>query len=139
MERIAYGLEGIVVAATRLSEVDGDHGRLVIGGYSVEELAARAQFEDVLHLLWRGRLPGAAERARLGAALAAHRALPPATLALLRDAAQRGVAPMDALRMGVATLAPAGADVTDRTAQEAVAVALVAAFPTIMAAYWAYR
>jgi len=139
MERIAYGLEGIVVAATRLSEVDGEHGRLVIGGYSVEELAPRAQFEDVLHLLWHGRLPDGGERARLAAALAAQRAVPPAALALLRDAARRDVAPMDALRMGLATLAPAGADSADRGAQEGAAIALVAAFPTIVAAYWAYR
>ena len=50
MEDIAAGLEGVVVAATRLSEVDGERGRLIIGGYPVEELAPHAHFEEVLFL-----------------------------------------------------------------------------------------
>ena len=30
------GLEGVVVADTELSEVDGEHGRLVLRGHSIE-------------------------------------------------------------------------------------------------------
>ena len=51
------GLEGVVAAQTRLSHVDGEAGRLIIGGYPVEELAARASFEDVVYLLWKDGLP----------------------------------------------------------------------------------
>ena len=45
------GLEGVVAARTRLSHVDGEAGLLVIGGYRLEELAGRACFEEVVHLL----------------------------------------------------------------------------------------
>jgi citrate synthase len=138
MERIESGLEGVVVAATRLSEVDGDHGHLIIGGFPVEELAPHARFEEVLFLLWHGRLPSAAERAELSAALAARRRLPAATHALLCAVAERRVPAMDALRMGVASLS-----VEDEAAAAIgpldTAMSLVAAMPTVIAAYWAYR
>ncbi len=48
------GLEEVVVAETVLSRVDGEHGRLVIRGCDVEELAARVPFEGVCALLWEG-------------------------------------------------------------------------------------
>jgi citrate synthase len=139
MKRVAAGLEGVVVASTRLSEVDGARGRLIIGGFPVEELAPRARFEEVLFLLWHGRLPSAAECDALCSGLAAQRALPDATLWLLHAAARTGVAPMNALRMGLASLTPEDAGAGDRAAQERVALTLVAAFPTVIATYWRSR
>ena len=139
MEDIASGLEGVVVAATRLSEVDGERGRLIIGGYPVEELAPHAHFEEVLFLLWHGRLPSPAERTALAETLAARRALPEATQALLHDAARRGVPAMDALRMGVATLSLGGLGGGDREAALDDAATLVAALPTVIATYWRHR
>jgi len=70
----ASGLDGVVVAHTTLSEVDGEHGQLVIRGYSVERLVERAAFEDVCALLWNGVWPSAAERAVVRTALAKARA-----------------------------------------------------------------
>ena len=66
----ASGLDGVVVAETELSDVDGEAGRLVIRGYEVEELVERATFEDVCGLLWNGAWPSAPEREVLRAALA---------------------------------------------------------------------
>ncbi|ATC26536.1 citrate synthase/methylcitrate synthase [Caulobacter vibrioides] len=48
------GLEGVIAAQTVLSDVDGAHGRLVIRGYVVEDLAGRTRFEDAAHLLLDG-------------------------------------------------------------------------------------
>ena len=48
------GLESVVAAETVLSDVDGAHGRLVIRGLAVEELAANMTFEETVHLLWNG-------------------------------------------------------------------------------------
>jgi citrate synthase len=48
----AHGLEGIVVANTKLSHVDGEHGRLIIAGHDVEQLAGRHSFEEVCTMLW---------------------------------------------------------------------------------------
>ena len=51
---VAEGLEGVVAAHTVLSDVDGQAGRLTIRGYTVEDLAHRAGFEGVAHLLLDG-------------------------------------------------------------------------------------
>src|SRR5689334_5130324 len=48
----ASGLEGVVVADTRLSEVDGEKGRLVVVGRDVERLGGEVPFEDLAALLW---------------------------------------------------------------------------------------
>src|SRR5215213_1121400 len=122
------GLEGVVATVTRLSMVDGEAGRLVIAGFPVEELAGRATFEETLYLLWNDTLPDAGQLARLKGDLAARRALPEATTDLLGAAAGR-VPAMDALRMAAGTLgSPDGDDRDD-------ALRVVAAFPTIVAAY----
>jgi citrate synthase len=47
------GLEGVVVANTRLSHVDGARGQLVIADRNVEALAGEVPFEQVCALLWR--------------------------------------------------------------------------------------
>jgi citrate synthase len=67
---MSNGLEDVVAAATVLSDVDGQAGRLVIRGHSLDDLVSRAKYEDVLHLLWAGffaDLPGDL-RASLGRA-----------------------------------------------------------------------
>ncbi|HEY2752587.1 citrate synthase/methylcitrate synthase [Phenylobacterium sp.] len=48
------GLEGVVAADTVLSDVDGQAGRLIIRGQSLDELAGRATYEEVMRLLWDG-------------------------------------------------------------------------------------
>ena len=137
MGRVESGLEGIVVAETRLSHVDGEGGHLVIGGYPVEELAPKARYEEVLHLLWYGRVPSAREAELLRQRLAAARALPEMTLALLRAAAAQSVGAMDALRMGLDTLSVVDAAPSDvsREADIERAIGLVARAATIVAAY----
>ncbi|MFZ1752594.1 MAG: citrate/2-methylcitrate synthase, partial [Caldilineaceae bacterium] len=59
------------------------------------------------------------------------RALPRATLDLLRAVAAEKVAPMDALRMAAGTLSLGGIEGAENEA-----AALVARFPTVVAAYW---
>ncbi|MGH0033092.1 MAG: citrate/2-methylcitrate synthase [Myxococcota bacterium] len=142
MTQIARGLADIAITETRLSRVDGEAGRLLIGGFAVEELAPNACFEETLFLLWNDRLPSPAELSALRAGLAERRALAPATLALLRAAADAGTAPMDALRMGAATLglAEPGLHRTELQARPAgevrqTALRLVAALPVVAAAY----
>lgn len=129
------GLEGIIAAETRLSHVDGEAGRLIIAGYALEDVAPHASFEEVVFLLWQDRLPTAAELEQLRQALAARRALPEPTLTLLRAAAAAGLPAMDALRLAIDSLAISlgAADLQEQ------ALRLVAAAPTIVAAYWRLR
>jgi len=142
MAPTARGLEGVVVTATRLSRVDGEAGRLLIGGLPVEELAPRASYEEVLFLLWQDRFPGRDELATLRSALAARRALPPGLQAALAAAAGAGADPMDALRLGVAWLAAHDPELARVELQReapaanlARAAALVAALPAMLAAF----
>ncbi len=125
----APGLEGVVATRTRLSNVDGAARRLVIAGFPVGELAARASFEETLYLLWNDTLPAAEELAALRRDLAARRALSQITKDVLEAAAEK-VPPMDALRMASGTLGSGEGDDRDD------ALRLVAAFPTIVAAHW---
>ena len=53
----AGGLEGVVVAETELSHVDGEGGRLVIRGHDLEALAGRISYESMCWLLWEGGPP----------------------------------------------------------------------------------
>ncbi len=131
LAEVHEGLAGIVAAETALSDVDGDGGRLTLRGYPVEELAPQASFEEVVHLLWHGRLPTRPDLERLRQELARRRALSAPTLALLRAAAAEKLPAMDALRMGVASL---GLE-AQSGAPEADALRLVAAFPTLVGAY----
>lgn len=48
------GLEDVVAAHTVLSEVDGQAGRLIIRGRSLDELAGRTTFEEAVGLLFGG-------------------------------------------------------------------------------------
>jgi len=129
------GLDGVVAAQTRLSHVDGQAGRLILGGYELEELAGRVSFEEAAYLLWRGGLPTREERDMLGREMASQRKLPPQTLSVLRSAA--GAAPIDALRMACATLSLDVVDPDDigLPADLSAAKMLTARFPTIVAAH----
>ena len=123
------GLEGVVATRTRLSSVDGAAGRLLIAGFPVEELASRASFEETLYLLWNDALPDTEELAAFDEDLASRRRLPELALDLLRAASADGIPPMEALRMASGTLGLKSGD--DRED----ALVLVAAFPTLVAAY----
>jgi citrate synthase len=138
MAEYVKGLEGIVAAETSLSKVDGQAGRLTIGGFSLEDLAPNATFEEVLYLLWHGSLPTAAQLKALRTEMVGYRRLPKGTLDIVREAAIAKVQPMDALRMGAASLSLADPDPKDESVEANLrrAIILAAAFPTIVAAFW---
>ena len=61
------GLEGIVAAASKVSSIID--GQLTYGGYTIDDLADHATFEEVVLLLWNDRLPKADELTELSEAL----------------------------------------------------------------------
>jgi citrate synthase len=71
----ALGLDGTVVAETRLGQIDGTCGKLRVCGYNVHELAVRARWEDVLYLLWHDALPDEQQLGELCSAVEAARVL----------------------------------------------------------------
>jgi citrate synthase len=128
---MADGLEGVVATSTRLSHVDGEAGRLILAGYAVEDLAPHASFEDVAYLFLHGRLPSSSARDAFARDLAGRRALPPAAISVLREARAVKTTPMDALRMAVPLLSLGRKEDPLADAMNA-----IAAFPTIVGAYW---
>ncbi|MFB6345480.1 MAG: citrate synthase [bacterium] len=129
------GLEGITVAETRLSHIDGEKGELIIGGFPLEELASNATYEESVFLLQNDRLPTADELESFRSELAGYRQVEPEVLSVVKRAADEDKPAMDALRMGAAA-ANLGVESGDAQAD---ALRVIAVFPTIVAAYWRSR
>src|ERR1700674_345279 len=96
------GLEGIVAAESKICYIDGDAGLLSYQGYNIHTLAEHATFEEVIYLLWHGRLPKQAELDELKAGLVAHRPIPAEVAAFLKSVGK--APPMDVLRTAVSML-----------------------------------
>jgi citrate synthase len=102
-ESPSKGLEGIIAAQTRLSDVRGDAGELVYAGYDINELAGKVSYEEVIHLLHWNHLPNKKELAELKTILASDRELPQGVVDVLRTV-PRDTPPMDAIRTAVSAL-----------------------------------
>src|SRR6267378_4386404 len=58
---IEKGLEGVVIAKSSITFIDGQQGILRYRGIDINELAAKSNFEEVTYLLWNGSLPNKAQ------------------------------------------------------------------------------
>ena len=100
------GLEGIPIAESELSLVEGQVGRLSYRGYSIEDITSPENtFEEIVALLTDGELPGKARVAGVVKDLQAKRGLTPEQIELARAAAKI-THPMFALQAAVAVLGP---------------------------------
>src|SRR5437870_1892226 len=132
------GLEGVVAAQTAICKVEDN--LLVYRGYPIEELATKAEYEEVAYLLLNGDLPTRDQLRDFKAELIKHRALSPFLRNILQEASENGT-PMDVLRTVVsasATEDPAEGD-NSREAEYQKSVRLTAKMPTILAAYMRRR
>ena len=138
-EELKKGLEGVLVAESELSFIDGDEGRLIYRGYDIEDLARGASYEEVLYLLWHGELPGREAYEEFRETMAAERHVDEGVLETVRELAAQDEEPMAALRTAVSQLSAydpdAAADPTDREANLRKGRRITAKVPTIMAAY----
>jgi citrate synthase len=130
------GLRGVVIADTRISDVQGAAGKLIYRGYLIQDLANNVSFEEVAYLLLFEKLPNAAELKAFKDQLAAERDIPPEVIAALKTRPKNAQV-MDILQAGVSLLANHDPDITDQTLEAAVrmAIRLIAKFPTILAAW----
>ena len=103
------GLEGVAVAATSVSDVDGVAGFYHYRGVDPTTFARTGTFEDAWYLLHFGELPTGAERAAFAAKIRAAMTMPP----VLRDALP-----------AIAALGPPGSMDVLRTAVSAAGVAI---------------
>jgi citrate synthase len=131
----AAGLRGVVAASSSIGDVNGEKGELIYQGINIHDLANNSTFEEVVFLLWNGRLPKRAELEELKSNIAANQQLAPEILALMRQL-PRDAEPMDTLRTTVSALSfyDKNARDTSREASIKTATRLTAQFPTIVAA-----
>ncbi|MGB5749106.1 MAG: citrate/2-methylcitrate synthase [Desulfobacterales bacterium] len=134
------GLRGVVIADTRICEVDGANGRLIYRGYLVQDLAEKATFEEVSFLLLYEKLPDKDELEEFKRQLALERALPPEVITAMKTQPKNAL-PMDVLQAVVPMLGIHDPDIRDQS-QEAVlrmSTRLIAKFGTIIAAWHRIR
>ena len=132
---VATGLRGVVAASSSVGDVDGEKGELIYQGLNIHDLATKSTFEEVVYLLWHGRLPKRAELDELRQSLAANYELPEPIHALIKQF-PADADPMDTLRTAVSALSFYDKESRDlsREASLRVATRLTARFATIVAA-----
>ncbi|MUV90352.1 citrate synthase [Halapricum sp. CBA1109] len=136
-DELKKGLEGVVVAESALSHIDGDAGRLVYRGYAIEDLAGEASYEEVLYLLWHGELPTAEALSSFSSDMAEHRAVDEDVLSTVRDLATADENPMAALRTATSMLSAYDEDTEagDRESDLEHGKRITAKMPTLVAAF----
>src|SRR5213594_2902625 len=101
---VATGLRGVVAAASSFSDVNGEKGELFYQGLNIHDLATKSTFEEVVFLLWNGRLPKRAGLDDLRQKLAASYELPELISVLIKGCPVDDE-PMAMLRTAVSALA----------------------------------
>jgi 2-methylcitrate synthase len=126
------GLEGVIAGETAISTVSGG---LSYRGYSIEDLARNAEFEEVAYLLLYGELPGAEQLDELRQRMEMAAQVPAPIIEALRHIPTNAL-PMDVLRSAASMLAHWDPEVSDNTHEANVRKAerLLAQLPVVMAA-----
>jgi 2-methylcitrate synthase len=136
MSKKSVALSGVVAGNTAVCTVGHTGNDLHYRGYDIADLAARATYEEVAHLLIHGELPTMAELEDYKKRLAVYRRLPD----IVKDALELippSAHPMDVLRTGCSVLGAAEPEKPARGATEARAIAdrLVVSFSSMLL-YW---
>ena len=135
---IDRGLEGVVTCTTSISTIEGS--TLLYRGYTIEDLAANASFEEVVYLLWYGWLPTRRELEEFSTDLHHSMALPPESFGWFHGLPTR-VHPMDFLHAVIAgmTLHDPDANLVNAAATLRKSTRLAARIGTIVTAYQRVR
>jgi 2-methylcitrate synthase len=135
----SVALSGVVAGNTAICTVGQTGNDLHYRGYDIADLAARAGYEEIAHLLIHGRLPNRAELDAYLLRLAGLRGLP-APLRAGLEQIPAPAHPMDVLRTGCSLLGnleteslPAAGD--NAATARAIADRLIACFPSMLL-YW---
>ncbi len=97
------GLRGVVAAQSAIGDVDGENGVLIYQGYNIHDLAEHSTFEEVVFLLWNGRLPKTDELAELKERLRRNYEVPADVITMMKQF-PKDADPMDVLRTAVSSL-----------------------------------
>jgi citrate synthase len=97
------GLRGVVAAQSAIGDVNGEEGILIYQGYNIHDLAEHSTFEEVIFLLWNGRLPKSDELDELKERLRRNYEVPAEIVQMMRSF-PKDADPMDVLRTAVSSL-----------------------------------
>ena len=100
---VSEGLRGVVAASSSIGDVNGEKGELIYQGLDIHELADKSTFEEVVFLIWNGRLPKRAEFEELKKNIAACYEVPGQLASLIKEFPAEAE-PMDALRTAISAL-----------------------------------
>ncbi|HZG83577.1 citrate synthase [Paenibacillus sp.] len=131
---VTKGLEGIVATTSSVSSIID--GVLTYRGYNIDDLAENATYEEVVYLLWYGKLPNREELNGLLKDLSDNAAVPAQVIDMLRSFPKEANS-MAALRSAVSALAlfDSEAHASDLDTNKKIAIRLQAQIPTIVAAF----
>lgn len=134
------GLRGVVAAQSAIGDVNGEQGILIYQGYDIHDLAENSTFEEVIFLLWNGRLPKKDELDELNSKIRANYDIPK-ELVQAMEAFPKSADPMDVLRTAVSMLDfyDEGAHDTTREGALTAAIKLTAQIPTIVTTWESIR
>jgi len=134
------GLEEVVAAQTKLSDIDGKLGRLSYVGYDIHDLADHSTFEEVVYLLHHLRLPTQDELEGMEEQLIADREVSGFLSDLMTTLAAQ-TSPMSMLRTSVSAASAHDPDgwEHDDAANLRKAIRLIAMTPTLIATYHRLR
>jgi citrate synthase len=107
MFELKEGLEGVAIAESQISNVNGEKGELIYRGYWAEELTKDHSYEDIVYLLWNGKLPSKAESEAFRAELASKRELP-AYVKKIIDLLPHDMSVMSVMRTAISSLTVPG-------------------------------
>jgi len=140
MAELKAGLQGVVIATSEICSIDGAKGILTYRGYDIHDLAAHSSFEEVVYLLWSGRLPNRAELAELEKQLAESRPISPELVDLLKRLPPPQH-PMETLRTAVSALSLYDPEAEDMSpeANRRKALRLTSQMGTLVAAFGRIR
>ena len=139
METKNIGLRGIEVADTKISNIDGEKGKLIYRGFDILDLTKNSTFEETAYLLLYDKLPTKQELNEFNAKLVEARYIPKQMQKNMGN--WRGDAdPMDMLQAFVSALAGYyDEEFSNKNASYEKAINLVAKVPTIIASWHRIR
>lgn len=126
------GLAGIIAGKTAISTVESSGSGLFYRGYSINDLAEHASFEEVAYLLIYGELPTSSQLEEYKAILISKRELPNA-LKIVLEEIPASAHPMDVLRTSTSLLGTLEA--SKRNNGDEIANRLIASYASVLL-YW---
>ena len=133
---INTGLRGVTVASTRISQVDGEAGKLIYRGFPIFALSDKTGYEEIVHLLLYETLPNKQQLVDLTKRLADNRDIPSNIIAALKTQPKNAL-PMDILQAAIALMAGNDPKATELSVENAqrIAESLIAKMATVVAAW----